>query len=206
MIISFISQKGGSGKTTLCVNMAVLAFANKVSVAIIDLDPQASSLSWAAVRDDSLTVTSCPPPFLEKTIKSLQDKRYSLIFIDTPPHNSTAAANAIKASDFVVVPVRPSSFDLVSTNSTLDLIKSNNARSGAIINAVPSGTTVANSAEEFLVESGFEVLGRIGHRMSIQHALTAGKGVVEVEPTSPASEEIIFLWNKIVENIERKAA
>ncbi len=199
MIISFISQKGGSGKTTLCVNMAALAFTNNVSVAIIDLDPQASSSSWAAVRDDALTVMSCHPPFLDKTIKSLQDKGYNLIFIDTPPHNSTAAANAIRASDFVVVPVRPSSFDLVATNSTLDLIKSNTTPSGAVINAIPSGTMVANSAEDFLVESGFEVLGRVGHRMSIQHALTAGRGVVELEPSSSASKEINVLWNRIVE-------
>lgn len=197
MIISLISQKGGSGKTTLCVNMAALAFKNNVSVAIIDLDPQASSSSWAASREDSLTVVSCHPPFLDKTIQSLLDKRHTLIFIYTPPHNSTAAANAIKISDFVVVPVRPSSFDLVATTSTLDLIKSNTIPSGAVLNAIPSGTTVANGAEDFLIESGFEILGRVGHRMAIQHALTAGQGVVESEPQSAAAEEITSLWNKI---------
>jgi len=124
-----------------------------------------------------------------------------LIFIDTPPHNSTAAANAIKASDFVVVPVRPSSFDLVATTSTLDLIKANITPSGAVLNAIPSGTTVANSAEAFLVESGFEILGRVGQRMAIQHALTGGRGVVESEPQSSAAKEITSLWNKIVETV-----
>jgi len=197
MIISLVSQKGGSGKTTLCVNMAALAFSNNVRVAIIDLDPQASSSSWAFVRDDALTVVSCHPPFLDKTIQSLRKKNHTLIFIDTPPHNSTAAANAIKASNFVVVPVRPSSFDLVATSSTLDLIKANITPSGAVLNAIPSRTTVANSAEAFLVESGFEILGRVGQRMAIQHALTAGRGVVESEPQSSAAEEITSLWNKI---------
>ncbi len=201
MIISFISQKGGSGKTTLCVNMAALAFSNGVSVAIIDLDPQASSSSWVAVRNDALTVLSCHPPLLNKTIEYLQGNGYSLIFIDTPPHNSTAAANAIKVADFVVVPVRPSSFDLAATSATLDLIKANTTPSGAVLNAIPSGTTVADSAEDFLLESGFEVLGRIGHRMAIQHALTAGKGVVELDPNSLASEEITSLWNSIVERM-----
>ncbi len=201
MIISFVSQKGGSGKTTLCVNMAALAFTNGVSVAIIDLDPQASSSSWVAVRNDALTVVSCHPPFLDKTIKSLQGNGYNLILIDTPPHNSTAAANAIRASSFVVVPVRPSSFDLAATSATLDLIKSNSTPCGAVLNAIPSNTTVANSAEDFLIESGFELLGRVGHRMAIQHALTAGLGVVELEPNSSASEDITSLWNKIVERI-----
>ena len=201
MIISFVSQKGGSGKTTLCVNMAALAFKNNVSVAIIDLDPQASSSSWSAAREDNLTVVSCHPPFLDKTIQSLLDKGYTLIFIDTPPHNSTATANAIKTSDFVVVPVRPSSFDLVATTSTLDLIKANTIPSGAVLNAIPSGTTVANGAEDFLIESGFEILGRVGHRMAIQHALTAGLGVVESEPQSTAAEEITLLWNKITEKV-----
>jgi MinD-like ATPase involved in chromosome partitioning or flagellar assembly len=79
------------------------------------------------------------------------------------------------------------------------LIKSNTTPCGAVLNAIPSNTTVANSAEDFLIESGFELLGRVGHRMAIQHALTAGLGVVELEPNSSASEDITFLWNKIVE-------
>ena len=201
MIISFVSQKGGSGKTTLCVNMAALAFSEGVSVAIIDLDPQASSSSLVAVRNDALTAVSCHPPFLDKTIKSLQGNGYKLIFIDTPPHNSTAAANAIRASNFVVVPVRPSSFDLAATGVTLDLIKANTTLSGAVLNAILPNTTVANGAEDFLVESGFAILGRVGHRMAIQHALTVGRGVIELEPNSSSSEEIISLWNKIVERM-----
>ena len=57
----------------------------------------------------------------------------------------------------MVVPVRPSSFDLAATSATLDLIKSNSTPCGAVLNAIPSNTTVANSAEDFLIESGFEL-------------------------------------------------
>ena len=201
MIISLISQKGGSGKTTLCVNLAAFAVTNDISVAIIDLDPQASSTSWSAARGDELMVVSCHPPFLDKTIKDLKDKKYDLILIDTPPHNSTAAANAIKAAEFVVVPVRPSSFDLVATDATFELIAANSTPAGVVINAIPGRTTVANSAEEFLVQKGFSILGRIGHRMSIQHALTDGKGVMELEPDSVASLEITEVFNQILERL-----
>ena len=52
-----------------------------------------------------------------------------------------------------------------------------------------------------LLKVVLKILGRVGHRMAIQHALTVGRGVVELEPHSAASEEIILLWNKIVERI-----
>jgi len=81
------------------------------------------------------------------------------------------------------------------------LIKANSTPSGAVLNAIPSGTTVANGAEDFLIESGFEILGRVGHRMAIQHALTAGRGVVESEPQSAAADEIMSLWNKIAKKV-----
>lgn len=201
MIISFVSQKGGSGKTTLSVNFATLAFTGGVNVAIIDLDPQASASAWSAVRGGEIIVEACHPPLLNKTIEALKNKSYQLIIIDTPPHNSTAAANAIRASDFVLVPIRPSSFDLAAVSDTISLIKTNSANAACIINSVPPNTIVADKAEHLLSDNGLECIGRIGQRMAIQHALTIGKGVVETEPKSQSSEEIIDIWNKIIKRV-----
>ena len=120
-----------------------------------------------------------------------------MIVIDTPPHNSTAAANAIRASDFVAVPVRPSSFDLAAVAETVDLVRHANGRAGAVLNSVPSSTSVSDPAAAFLAQQNLLVLSRVGQRMAFQHAATIGRGVVETEPKSKAAEEIIELWNAI---------
>ena len=198
MIISLVSQKGGSGKTTICINLATIAFVNKMRVVIIDLDPQSSSSSWSNMRDDEPEVGACHPPLLEKTINDLKKKGYSLILIDTPPHNSTAAANAFQSSDLVIIPIRPSSLDLLATNATIDLIRANKTPACVIINAIPGRTTVAKGAEDFIKENDIEILGTIGHRMSIQHAITESKGVIETEPNSEASKEFMSIWKKIM--------
>ncbi len=201
VIIFFVSQNGGCVKTTLSVNFAALASTYKVPVCLIDLDPQSSASAWSAVRGDGIKVEACHPPLLNRTIESLKNKGYELIIIDTPPHNSTAAANAIRASDFVIIPVRPASFDIAAMNETAELVKNNTKKAGAVINAVPANTHVATAAEDELKASGIEILGHIGHRMSIQHALTEGRGVIESEPKSLASKEFITIWNHIMERI-----
>ena len=201
MILSFVSQKGGSGKTTLSVNFAALAFGHNIPVAIIDLDPQASASAWGAMRGEGIKVEACHPPLLIRTLEFLKNDGCQLVIIDTPPHNSTAAANAIRVSDFVVIPVRPASFDLAAVSDTIELIKANNRNAGFVINSVPPNTTVAESAEKILQESGLKILGYVGQRMNIQHALTAGRGVVEADPKSQSSKEIIDIWNKIVEKV-----
>src|SRR5512132_3136641 len=189
MILSFISQKGGSGKTTLSVNLAALASSNGVPVAIVDLDPQASASAWCAARGtDDIRHEACHPPLLARTLERLREAGIALIVIDTPPHNSTAAANAIRASDFVAVPVRPSSFDLAAVTETVDLVRHANGRAGAVLNSVPSSTSVSDPAAAFLAQQNLVVLSRVGQRMAFQHAASTGRGVVETEPKSKAAE------------------
>src|SRR5512147_393956 len=186
MILSFISQKGGSGKTTLSVNLAALAASNGVPVAIVDLDPQASASAWCAARGtDDVRHEACHPPLLARTLERLREAGVALIVIDTPPHNSTAAANAIRASD------------LAAVAETVDLVRHANGRAGAVLNSVPSSTSVSDPAAAFLAQQNLVVLSRVGQRMAFQHAASTGRGVVETEPKSKAAEEIIELWNAI---------
>lgn len=75
MILSFISQKARSGKTTLSVNLAALAASNGVSVAIVDLDPHASASAWCAARgDDDIRHEVCHPPLLARVLERLRDQ------------------------------------------------------------------------------------------------------------------------------------
>lgn len=198
MILSTINQKGGSGKSTVAVNLAALAASNQVKTALIDLDPQATACAWVRSReanDIKLLVTH--PPELSNSVKELEEQGYQFIIIDTPPHNSTAAANAVSVSDICLMPVRPSAFDLNAAEATTQLIKANNGIGYFVLNAVPANTSVSVPATQFIKSTGFDVIGEIGQRMAYQHAAALGQGVTEYEPSSKAAEEIIDLWNSI---------
>ena len=113
LTIAIVSQKGGAGKSTLSAHLTAYAASNGVKCALIDLDPQASVSAWHGLREaDDIELIPSHPPLVAKQVDQLAKAGFELCVIDTPPHNSTAAANAINAATLTVVPVRPSAFDL----------------------------------------------------------------------------------------------
>lgn len=198
--LAFVSQKGGAGKSTIAASIAALAASEGVKTAVIDLDPQASISAWHTVRgSEDIELVQSHPPQLSATVSKLKKDGYQLVVIDTAPHNSGAAANAIKAADFTVIPLRPSGFDLAAAQETFELLTHNKGKGGAVINAVPPGTSVESQAVDFVKGAGITVLGRIGQRIAFQHAIGAGMGVTEYESSGQAAVELIELWNAIQE-------
>ena len=113
MIISFLNQKGGVGKTTLSINVATCLALKKHRVLLIDADPQNSSLDWAATRkkETLFTVVSITKPIIHKEVAKLI-KNYDYIIIDGPPRIYDVAKSAIVSSDVVIMPVQPSPYDI----------------------------------------------------------------------------------------------
>ena len=196
--LAFVSQKGGAGKSTIAANIAAYAASNGIKTAVIDLDQQASISAWHGARqDDLIHLIPSHPPLLAKYVAQCEAQDYRLCIIDTPPHNSTAAANAISVANLTIVPVRPSAFDLVAAQATFDLLAQNGGKGGAVINAVPSGTKVIDDATKFVTDAGIKVIGRTGQRIAYQHATTRGQGVTEYESSGRAADEIRELWTTI---------
>jgi chromosome partitioning protein len=196
--LAFVSQKGGAGKSTIAANVAAYAASNGIKTVIIDLDQQASISAWHGARqDDLIHLIPSHPPLLERYVSQCDKEGYQLCVIDTPPHNSTAAANAIGVADLTIVPVRPSAFDLVAAQATFDLLGQSGGKGGAVINAVPSSTKVIDDATKFVTDAGIKVIGKTGQRIAYQHATTKGQGVTEYEPSGRASAEIKELWATI---------
>ena len=135
-IIALISQKGGAGKTTLAIALAVAAERAGVTSVLVDLDPQASAAQWSDLREAETPVVICSPAArLTSVLKSAQRTGASLAVLDTAPHATDAALAAARASDFVLIPCRPATADLIAIGASIDLIRIVNKPGAVVINA-----------------------------------------------------------------------
>ena len=107
-IVSVINQKGGSGKTTLALHLAVAASQAGRNTAVIDLDPQASSANWGDRRQaKGPVVRSAHASRLPQELQQIQDAGGEVVVVDTAPHADSAALEAAHASDLILIPCRP---------------------------------------------------------------------------------------------------
>lgn len=122
--VAIISQKGGAGKTTLALHLATAAQDAGMVSLIVDTDPQATASQWASWRkDEPPEVIDSPPPRLAAKIEQAKEQGAQFIVIDTPPHADSAARAAVEAADLVLIPCRPSAFDLAAIQTTVKLVQ-----------------------------------------------------------------------------------
>jgi chromosome partitioning protein len=197
--IAIVSQKGGSGKTTVAVHLAVCAELAGKTAAIIDLDPQASALEWHSRREaDTPEVITATPEQLVGLLKSAEDNGADLMIIDTAPHSDRAAVVAADLADIVLIPCRPSAFDVAAIDTTLNLLKLTNAvnRTAILLNAAPPRGGLTDAAETGLSEIVSVAPVRLHHRVAYSHAINTGHSVEEYDPHGKAADEIraLFKW------------
>ena len=208
--IAVISQKGGAGKTTIALNLAVAALRSGHECAVIDIDPQASAKCWHDLRqDDAPVVVSAQAARLPEILQRAKQNGAELVIIDTAPHSESAALAAARLADLVLVPCRPSLLDLKAITTTIDLAALAKTPALAVLNTVPVRGGLKGDAEQVLRSYGVEMAPvTLGHRVAFVHSLTAGQGVLEYEPDGKATEEITELfraicacrhWNTLIE-------
>lgn len=189
--VAIISQKGGSGKTTLTLHLATAAALEGRNTAIIDLDPQASAANWADRRKAELPVVlSAHASRLAHEMKRVEDMEGELLIIDTAPHSDSAALEAAKAADLIMVPCRPAILDIEAISNTLDLVRTTGTPIHVVMNAVaPQGNEAAEAAEAI---SGLEVgvcPAQLRQRVAFSRALISGQSAQEYEPGGKAARE-----------------
>jgi chromosome partitioning protein len=197
--LAIISQKGGAGKTTLAINLAVEAERNNSQSLLIDLDPQSSATEWYDSREqDTPLVLSLHASRLNKTIQEAEENSADFIFIDTAPHSENAALEAAKIADLVLIPCRAGILDIKAIQSSLNICRLANKESLVILNALPTQQTVVNEAKIAIEAIGGKVCKHnIGQRIAFNYAMTAGLGVVEFDSKSKASQEIQAIFKTI---------
>ena len=197
-IVAVISQKGGTGKTTLSVHLAVAAERSGKSAVVIDLDPQASAASWKDQRhNDTPAVVSAQSARLNEVLDTAAAHGAALTIIDTAPHSESAALSAARAADLVLIPCRPAILDLRAIGTSIDLAKLADKSPQIVFNAVPPRGRLADEAAEAVAIYGAPVSPlRLCHRAAFMHSLTAGQTAQEYDPTGKAAAEVsqLYMW------------
>ncbi|MGB7441812.1 MAG: ParA family partition ATPase [Coleofasciculaceae cyanobacterium] len=203
-IISFVSQKGGTGKTTLALNLAVAAELASKQTAVIDLDPQASAADWGDSRSqETPVVVSAQPARLTKVLETAKQAGAALAIIDTAPHSESTALAAMRSANFVLVPIRPAILDLRAISNTIDLVNLSKSKAVVILNACPSRGSLVDEASEAIASYGVPVAPvKVVNRAAFNHSLTVGQAVQEYEPNGKAADEIKQLYNWVCTQID----
>lgn len=202
--ICLLAQKGGTGKTTLCLHLAVLASEQGRDVAIIDIDPQASASAWRRRRQHQTPeVFRHEARNLSTILVELEQQGKDLILLDTAPHSSHDAATAAELADLVVIVSRPAILDLEAIGESVKIVKKQGNRSAIVLNACPpphrgGETAIVREAREALAVYELPVSPvSISQRAAFSHALIDGRAVTEFETTGKAAGEIHNLYDWI---------
>lgn len=206
--IAVVSQKGGVGKSTLALHLAVEFTAQGKKVAVIDLDAQCSAANWGDRRQaDFPVVISAQANRLKKEIDRIRQHGGDVVIIDTAPSSDSAAIEAVRASDLTVVPCRPSAFDVEAVANTRRIVELAGKPYVVVLNFVQPFGHDADNAAEFLSGLGAEVAPvRLGQRIAYQRAMIDGQSAKEYDPTGKASEEVSSLHTFISSKLQGVAA
>jgi chromosome partitioning protein len=209
-VITISQQKGGTGKTTLAVHLA-LAFIkyHNLKVAIIDTDPQGSLGKWFMIRterknsDDNLTFKTASlwgAQYESKTLK----KDHDIVIIDTPPKIESDARPAIEAADLVLIPMSASHVDFWATGAIVEIAKKANKKILIQINRSNQRSKLITKTNDFI--KSLDLLSTdtiIGNRQIYASSMGEGKTAVEKQKKGSAVEEIKNLSEQILSELKQ---
>jgi len=208
MIITVGNTKGGVGKTTIAVNLAVEAAKDGKNVLLIDTDPQGSSGAFRAEREkDDIKAVSLVSDKLHKDVHGFMTA-FDFIIIDAGGRDNAVFRSAVAACNIFLLPVLPSQFDVWAAEDAVKVFKEiqpfNKMVGRMVLNMVHPNTKVSAEAQEALAEYENDIpllLERIHNRVAYKTSVSTGQGVTEYEPAGKAAIEIETLYKIITKLI-----
>lgn len=204
--VAVIAQKGGPGKSTLAINLAVAAFLDGKETVIADTDKQQTSNHWYQDRKKiglSLPyVRQCFPENISEFLNTAKNNGAHMVFIDTAPHSGPDSLGIAEISDLILIPCRPGLKDLRALKMTVDITGLSGKPALAVLNACKPRSPEPDKAERYLEKLGLNVCPtRIGDRVAFEYAYINGQGVQEYEPGGKAAEEIQGLYTYMCQHL-----
>lgn len=206
--IAVVAQKGGSGKTTLTVHLAVAALLAGERVAVLDTDSQGSAMAWRRTRtEEEPTVIDVDPGDVQAALEEAKKDGYTVVLIDTAPRAEPVAAATVRAADFAIVPMRPSAFDLATIEQVIAIVTAAGTPGTIVLNACPARAPEVAEARTMCGDLALPLATvQLGDRRAFARAVQTGRSVQEFEPRGPAAAEIIALWKYVKEKAKNRVA
>ncbi len=202
-VLVFASRKGGSGKSTLAAHLASYIANPSRRTLLIDNDPQGSLSLWHRIRQQDHLGLRHNVRNLAEAIKDAKREGYEWVLVDTPPNKSSIVADAIRQATLVIVPTRPSLFDIAALQDTVQMARELRKPYAAVINAAPPKRGESEAAVVADARGALNALkvpvwsGQITHRPELSLSLASGEGAKEYEPGSHGAEEMQRLWTAL---------
>jgi chromosome partitioning protein len=205
LVISFLNQKGGVGKSTLSINVAARLSLLGQKVLLIDADKQGTASAWASLRaETSFQVISMARENMARDALKLA-ANFDFTIIDGPPQAETISRSCIVASDLVIVPIEPGGASRWSSDLTIRQLKEAQEfkptlKSGFVVSRKIGGTVLGRDARNMAADAGIPTLAtEIEQRIAYGEALTMGKTIFEWSGRGPAVSEIQTLTQELLD-------
>jgi chromosome partitioning protein len=204
-VITIAQQKGGAGKTTLAVNLAVEFLQRGQKVALLDTDPQGSLGRWFMARRDGVGVegldfSTASAWGVSYECEKLR-KTNDMVIVDTPPKVDADLRPALREADLVLIPVASSHLDLWAVDGVLDLIQREGRAAMIVLNRWKSGTKLAEEVAVAAEGKAEIAAARLGSRVAFAEVLGQGRGVAE-GAKSPARAEVAALADEVLARLQ----
>jgi chromosome partitioning protein len=202
--IAFLTQKGGSGKTTLAALLAVAAAEAGEKVIALDLDPQASLSRWGERRAATKVSTEVMVepferdrlPRIGSILEGLAGVGFTLAIFDTAGADNATVRLVADAADLCLLPARPTRLDVEATAATFRAVFLAKRKAAFVLNQCPPNyrSSRASEAAKGLTHLGVLAEPLLSARMDYQDAVAGGLGVTEYARDGRAAQEIQTLW------------
>lgn len=207
-VLVFASRKGGAGKSTLAANFAAFLAESERRTLLVDTDRQGSLELWHRVRGQDEPRLKAGMRDLDVALRRARQEGTEWVIVDTPPNVLVGVSEAIKFASLVIIPTRPSLFDIAAVQDTVRIAEGLRKPYAVVINAAPARRgnddhAIVKDARGALKALNVPVWhGQITHNPDISLSTAYGQGVAEYGTKSAATEEMAQLYKSLTRTME----